>query len=377
MVLLDPEEVGLRELGDHRLKDLAAPVVLHQLGDEDFPPLKTLHRTTCPCRRHRSSDARRSSPSSSLTRIRAGRSRSDAYRPGWHRQDPAIAPARGGDRRRLPRTASGGCRSHPCARAPWSHRPWRAHSTSRKSTTHSRRVDRELAGAQASASADRQLRAPRRPGRDARCGGCEREPGGSRHGHEPRGAGGCGRAHLSGRAARRRRRDRALRRACACRRGTPRPGEDDGRGRGALRHGSTISRLRWSSLRPEQRFFPPPPSSRGCPRASTSSPVPATQTSANARCGRRSRGATTCSKSASGVSSVASASSSAQPRCPRSRACAKRISATFSRSCPRASFVRPSSRATSRGTSCSRRSGSSRPRSSSRPEISNTCACGT
>jgi class 3 adenylate cyclase len=48
VALLEPAEVGLRELGAHRLKDLAAPVVLHQLGDEDFPPLRTLHRTNLP-----------------------------------------------------------------------------------------------------------------------------------------------------------------------------------------------------------------------------------------------------------------------------------------------------------------------------------------
>ena len=45
--LLDPT-VDLRDLGDHRLKDLGAPVRLFQLGDDDFPPLKTLYRTTLP-----------------------------------------------------------------------------------------------------------------------------------------------------------------------------------------------------------------------------------------------------------------------------------------------------------------------------------------
>ena len=44
--LLDTEE--LRELGDHRLKDLTAPQRLYQLGDGDFPPLKTLFRTNLP-----------------------------------------------------------------------------------------------------------------------------------------------------------------------------------------------------------------------------------------------------------------------------------------------------------------------------------------
>jgi predicted ATPase/class 3 adenylate cyclase len=38
----------LRELGDHRLKDLSAPERLYQLGDGDFPPLRSLYRTNLP-----------------------------------------------------------------------------------------------------------------------------------------------------------------------------------------------------------------------------------------------------------------------------------------------------------------------------------------
>src|SRR5437763_5941387 len=33
----------LRDLGDHRLKDLTAPERIYQLGDADYPPLKSLH----------------------------------------------------------------------------------------------------------------------------------------------------------------------------------------------------------------------------------------------------------------------------------------------------------------------------------------------
>ena len=39
---------GLRDLGDHRLKDLSAPERIYQVGDTDFPPLKTLHQTNLP-----------------------------------------------------------------------------------------------------------------------------------------------------------------------------------------------------------------------------------------------------------------------------------------------------------------------------------------
>jgi len=38
----------LRDLGEHRLKDLSAPERIFQLGDGDFPPLKTLYRTNLP-----------------------------------------------------------------------------------------------------------------------------------------------------------------------------------------------------------------------------------------------------------------------------------------------------------------------------------------
>jgi predicted ATPase/class 3 adenylate cyclase len=38
----------LRDLGLHRLKDLSAPVRIFQLGDADFPPLKSLHQTNLP-----------------------------------------------------------------------------------------------------------------------------------------------------------------------------------------------------------------------------------------------------------------------------------------------------------------------------------------
>jgi predicted ATPase len=39
---------GLRDLGEHRLKDLSAPERIFQLGEGDFPPLKTLYRTNLP-----------------------------------------------------------------------------------------------------------------------------------------------------------------------------------------------------------------------------------------------------------------------------------------------------------------------------------------
>ncbi|HSG12849.1 MAG TPA: adenylate/guanylate cyclase domain-containing protein, partial [Gaiellaceae bacterium] len=48
VALLEPEVFSLADLGEHRLKDLSAPVRLHQLGLGEFPPLKTLFRTNLP-----------------------------------------------------------------------------------------------------------------------------------------------------------------------------------------------------------------------------------------------------------------------------------------------------------------------------------------
>jgi predicted ATPase len=41
-------DAPLRDLGPHRLKDLSAPERIYQLGDDDFPPLKSLHQTNLP-----------------------------------------------------------------------------------------------------------------------------------------------------------------------------------------------------------------------------------------------------------------------------------------------------------------------------------------
>jgi len=41
-------ELGLADLGEHRLKDLSAAERIYQLGDSDFPALKSLYRTNLP-----------------------------------------------------------------------------------------------------------------------------------------------------------------------------------------------------------------------------------------------------------------------------------------------------------------------------------------
>ncbi len=44
-------ELQLRDLGEHRLKDLSAPQHLFQLGEGTFPPLRTLHQANLPVQR--------------------------------------------------------------------------------------------------------------------------------------------------------------------------------------------------------------------------------------------------------------------------------------------------------------------------------------
>ena len=39
---------GLTDLGEHRLKDLSAPERIYQLGEQQFPPVKSLYRTNLP-----------------------------------------------------------------------------------------------------------------------------------------------------------------------------------------------------------------------------------------------------------------------------------------------------------------------------------------
>jgi predicted ATPase len=53
-VLVSPATVALigsealRDLGEHRLKDFTEPISIYQLGDEHFPPLKTISNTNLP-----------------------------------------------------------------------------------------------------------------------------------------------------------------------------------------------------------------------------------------------------------------------------------------------------------------------------------------
>jgi hypothetical protein len=100
-----PAEAELRELGRHRLKDLADPELLHQLVieglEQDFPPPRTLDaRTTCRRRSHGSSAAQ------TKLRVSASSSTEPPRHPHGHRrdrEDTARTCGCGRGSRRLPR----------------------------------------------------------------------------------------------------------------------------------------------------------------------------------------------------------------------------------------------------------------------------------
>lgn len=69
---LGPCNAGLQSLGEHRLKDFAAPVEIFQLGSERFPPLKTISNTTLP-RPASSLIGRRAEVAEVAARVRASR----------------------------------------------------------------------------------------------------------------------------------------------------------------------------------------------------------------------------------------------------------------------------------------------------------------
>jgi predicted ATPase/class 3 adenylate cyclase len=46
--LVDPDALGLRDLGEHRFKDLAKPERVYQVGDADHPPIRSLSPSNLP-----------------------------------------------------------------------------------------------------------------------------------------------------------------------------------------------------------------------------------------------------------------------------------------------------------------------------------------
>ena len=108
--LLD-DDTRLRDLGEHRLKDLSRPQRLYQLEldglPNEFPPLATLDNrpTNLPAAAERLHRPRARAGRDARAAPAGRRAAADADRAGRHRQDPPCAPARG--RRRSSEFANG------------------------------------------------------------------------------------------------------------------------------------------------------------------------------------------------------------------------------------------------------------------------------
>ena len=123
---------GLRDLGEHRFKDLLAPERVYQLGEEEFPALKSLHRTNLPVPATPFVGRRRELPGGGRPAEPQERSPGHAHRPGRHRKDPACAPSRRRGLGSIITAESRGFRSPRCAIPRCYSRRLLKRSTSRK-----------------------------------------------------------------------------------------------------------------------------------------------------------------------------------------------------------------------------------------------------
>ena len=84
---------GLRDLGEHRLKDLGAPERIFQLGEREFPPLRTLDATNLPLAAGRLLGREREM--AELVELLGDAAPGHDHWARRDRQDPAGSPGRG------------------------------------------------------------------------------------------------------------------------------------------------------------------------------------------------------------------------------------------------------------------------------------------
>ena len=92
----------MRDLGEHRFKDLSAPERVYQLGEEEFPALNSLYRTNLPVPATPFVGRTRELEEVGAAAQPRGRSPAHVDRTRWNRQDPACAPGRCGGVRCYP-----------------------------------------------------------------------------------------------------------------------------------------------------------------------------------------------------------------------------------------------------------------------------------
>ena len=257
--LLD-SDTATRDLGEHRLKDLTGPERLHQLGDGDFPPLRTLDATNLPVAS--SPLVGREHELDELVALLSERHAAPHdHRSGWHRKDSSRAPGRSRTDRHAARRRLLGPAREPLRPA--------ARVVGGSAGDRGARRPRRFPAGQGAPDPARQLRASPRRGscRERRPRRIERTP---RAGHQPGSPARVGRAGVSVGTAHDERRSCTLRRAGACgrsrararrdRRGDlPPPRRSPARGRArrgpheAPRSGATARAPRLGASAPDRR----------------------------------------------------------------------------------------------------------------------------
>ena len=133
-----PAGVTLRDLGEHRLKDLR-PEPLTQLVIDglqaDFPPVRSLDQRPNNLPTQLTSFVGREHELEAASALLAGDPPPDAHRARRDRQDPPGAPARGGGRRRLPGRRLVRRPGAAPRRRPWSCPRWPGRSASTQRAT--------------------------------------------------------------------------------------------------------------------------------------------------------------------------------------------------------------------------------------------------
>ena len=195
------------DLGEHRFKDLAAAERVFQLGEGEFPPIKSLYRTNLPVPTT-AMVGRRTSSRRSWSSCRERSAAPDADRPGRYREDAARDPGGGRGGRGSPDgiwwVSLAPLRDPTCS-SPRS--PRRCRSRSNPAASSLPAWSNAWTGTRAASARQRRAPSARSRPRDR---AASRRPAADDPRHEPRASPASGRARLRGPHPRGRRRRGAL-----------------------------------------------------------------------------------------------------------------------------------------------------------------------